>query len=78
MVAPAEPAPAARLPPAAATEVMLARFSMMAAWWPLGFEPAAAVPGGGGICMTPGRMGMAGGGMLDCGPSWLDPGPFCL
>lgn len=83
MVAPPEPAPAARLPPAAATEVMLGRFSMVAAWWWLwgllpGFAPvAAAVPGGGGICMTPGRMGMAGGGMLLCEPSWLDPEPFC-
>lgn len=28
--------------------------------------------------MTPGRMGMAGGGMLLCEPSWLDPGAFCL
>lgn len=86
MVAPPEPAPAARLPPAAATEVMFARFSMVAVWWWHGgllpaFGPvaAAAVPGGGGICMTPGRMGigMAGGGMLLCGPSWLDPAPFC-
>lgn len=84
MVAPPEPAPAARLPPAAATEVMLARFSIVAAWWwPGGLLPglvpvwAAAVPGGGGICMTPGRMGMAGGGRLLCEPSWLDPEPFC-
>lgn len=84
MVAPPEPAPAARPPPAAATEVMLGRFSMVAAWWwPLGLGPvrAALVPGGGGICMTPGRMdigmGMEGGGMLPCEPSWLDPGPFC-
>lgn len=83
MVAPPEPAPAAMLPPAAATEVMLARFSMVAWWWPAGLqglppEPGAAVPGGGGICMTPGRMGMAGGGGIVLGgPSWPDPGPFC-
>lgn len=83
MVAPPEPTPAARLPPAAATEVMLARFSMVAVWWwpgglLAGLVPAAAaVPGGGGICMTPGRMGIAGGGKLFCEPSWPDPGAFC-
>lgn len=27
--------------------------------------------------MTPGRMGMAGGGRLFCEPSGLDPEPFC-
>lgn len=32
MVAPPAPAPAARLPPAVATEVMFARFSMVGGW----------------------------------------------
>lgn len=86
MVAPLELPPTARPPPTAATEVMLGRFSIVAAWWWLwgllpGLVPvgAAAVPGGGGICMTPGRMGMgmAGGGRLLCEPSWLGPEPFC-
>lgn len=83
MVAPPAAAPAARLPPAAAREVMLGRFSMVAWWWPGGLLPglvpvwAPAVPGGGGICMTPGRIGMAGGGRLLCEPSWLAPEPFC-
>lgn len=77
MVAPpAAAAPATRLPPAPASEVMLARFSMVAWWWP-GLACAAAVPGGGGICMTPGRMGMAGGGRLLGGPSCPEPEPFC-
>lgn len=64
---------------------MFARFSMVAVWWwPGGLLPgllpaeAAAVPGGGGICMTPGRMGMAGGGKLLWELSWLGPEPFCL
>lgn len=72
MVAPPEPAPAARPPAAAETDVILARFSMVAVWWwPGGLLPedAAAVPGGGGICMTPGRIGMEGGGRLLCEPS---------
>lgn len=83
MVAPPLPGPVARLLPPAETEVMLARFSMVGAWWWLvGFAPdgRALVPGGGGICI-PGRMdiGMEGGGSMEAlgllwEPSGLEPG----